>query len=71
MIRQARLPLLTFSLLATGIYAAALTMVRMRSELRHPEAVSAGLLVDLLVVVPLAFYFLAVRRAGWPCAPGA
>ncbi len=66
MVRLARLPLLSFALLATGIYAAAVTMMKMRAELRHPDAVSAGLLVDLLVTVPLAFYWLAVRRAGWP-----
>ena len=66
MVRQARQPLLSYALLATGIYAAAITMMRMRAELRHPDAVSAGLLVDLLVTVPLAFYWLAVRRSGWP-----
>lgn len=66
MVRQARLPFLTFAFIATAIYAAAVTMARMRPVLRHPDAVSAGLLLDLLVVVPLAFYFLAVRRAGWP-----
>jgi hypothetical protein len=66
MVRQTRLPLLSFALLATGIYAAAITMMRMRAALRHPDIVSAGLLVDLLVTVPLAFYWLAVRRAGWP-----
>jgi hypothetical protein len=63
---QARLPLLSFALLATGVYAAAIAMMRMRAELPHPDAVSVGLLVDLLVTVPLAFYWLAVRRAGWP-----
>lgn len=66
MVRQARLPLLSFALLATGVYAAAVTMMRMRASLHHPDLVSAGLLVDLLVTVPLAFYWLAVRRAGWP-----
>jgi len=66
MVRSARQPFLTFAVLATGIYAAAVTMVRMRPELRHPDAVSVGILIDLLVVVPLVFYFLPVRRAGWP-----
>ncbi|HEX3526755.1 MAG TPA: hypothetical protein VH988_06790 [Thermoanaerobaculia bacterium] len=66
MVRPARLPLLTFAFLATGIYAVAVIMVRMRPELRHPDAVSAGLLIDLLVVVPLVFYVLPIRRAGWP-----
>jgi len=66
MVRQARWPFLSFAGLATGIYAVAMTLERMRPALRRPELVSAGLLVDLLVVVPLAFYLLAVRRAGWP-----
>jgi hypothetical protein len=66
MVRQARLPFLSFTFLATGIYAVAITMERMRPALRQPELVSLGLLVDLLVVVPVAFYLLAVRRAGWP-----
>lgn len=66
MVRSARLPFLTFAALATGIYATAVTLMRMRSELRHPDAVSVGILIDLLVVVPLVFYLLPVRRAGWP-----
>src|SRR5262249_41525956 len=66
MVRQARLPFLTFAAIATAVYATAVTMMRMRPVLRHPDAVSAGLLIDLLIVVPLAFYFLPVRRAGWP-----
>lgn len=65
MVRQARWPFLSFAFLATGVYAAAMTLERMRPALRSPEIVSLGLLVDLLVVVPLAFYLLAVRRAGW------
>jgi hypothetical protein len=66
MVRQARLPFLSFGLVATAIYAAAITMEKRMPELRQPELVSLGVLVDLLVVVPLAFYLLAVRRAGWP-----
>lgn len=66
MVRQARWPFLSFGLIATAIYGTAITMERMRAVLHRPEAVSLGLLVDLLVVVPLAFYLLAVRRAGWP-----
>jgi hypothetical protein len=55
MVRQARLPFLSFAFLATGIYAVAITVERMRPALRQPELVSLGVLVDLLVVVPLAF----------------
>jgi hypothetical protein len=66
MVRQARLPLLSFALIATAVYATATVLMAMRATLRHPDIVSGGLLVDLLVTVPLAFYWLAVRRAGWP-----
>jgi hypothetical protein len=66
MVRQVRLPFLSFGFIAAAIYAAAITIERMRPVLHRPEAVSLGLMVDLLVVVPLAFYLLAVRRAGWP-----
>lgn len=66
MVRQARLPFLSFGLIATTIYAVAITMERRLPQLRQPELVSLGVLVDLLVVVPLAFYLLPVRRAGWP-----
>ena len=51
MVRSARLPFLTFAFVATGIYATAVTLMRMRPVLRHPDAVSGGLLIDLLVVV--------------------
>ncbi|HEX4960733.1 MAG TPA: hypothetical protein VF173_07835 [Thermoanaerobaculia bacterium] len=66
MVRSSRLPFFTFGLLAAAVYATAVTLVRLRPVLRQPELVSSGLLVDLLIVVPLAFYWLAVRRAGWP-----
>ena len=66
MVRQVRWPVLSFGLLATGIYAVAMTLERMRPALRSPEIVSLGLLVDLLITIPLAFYLLPVRRAGWP-----
>jgi hypothetical protein len=38
----------------------------MRPALQHPGLVSSGLMLDLLIGVPLAYYLLAVRRAGWP-----
>ncbi|MFY9825317.1 MAG: hypothetical protein WAM82_28320 [Thermoanaerobaculia bacterium] len=66
MVRQVRLSFLSFGFIAAAVYAVAITLERMRPVLHRPEAVSLGLLVDLLVVVPIAFYLLAVRRAGWP-----
>lgn len=53
--------------IATGIYAAALVIV---AQLSHLEArasmVAVALTLDLVVVVPLGFYLLVVRRQGLP-----
>lgn len=64
--RVSRLPLLAFALLATWVYVTALTLERLRPALQRPDLVSSGLLLDLLIGVPVAYYLLAVRRAGWP-----
>lgn len=64
--RLSRLPVLTFALLASWVYVTALTLERIRPALQHPDLVSSGLMIDLLIGVPLAYYLLAVRRAGWP-----
>ncbi|HSK77313.1 MAG TPA: hypothetical protein VLQ45_12740 [Thermoanaerobaculia bacterium] len=61
---RAKAPLATFALLTTCIYAVAVSVSRMRA-LEHPEVVALGLMFDLLVTVPLAYYLLAVRRGGW------
>jgi len=58
---------LLFVGVVVGVYASALAVV---SQLSHLEsganAVVAALTFDLVVVVPLAFYFLLVRRRGLP-----
>jgi len=64
--RISRLPVLAFALLAAWVYVTALSLERMRPALQHPDLVSSGLMLDLLLGVPLAYYLLAVRRAGWP-----
>jgi len=64
--RISRLPVLAFALLAAWVYVTALSLERIRPALQHPGLVSSGLMVDLLLGVPLAYYLLAVRRAGWP-----
>jgi hypothetical protein len=63
---MSHLPVLAFALLAAWVYVTALTLERMRPALQHPGLVSSGLMLDLLIGVPLAYYLLAVRRAGWP-----
>ena len=61
MTARAKAPLLTFAFLTTLIYAVAVSVSRM-PYLEHPDAVKLGLMFDLLVTIPLAFYLLAVRR---------
>ncbi|HKV12818.1 MAG TPA: hypothetical protein VJ725_32035, partial [Thermoanaerobaculia bacterium] len=65
MTARAKAPLATFAFLTTCIYAVAVSVSRM-SALEHPDVVKLGLMFDLLVTVPLAFYLLAVRRGGVP-----
>ena len=68
MTRRAHPPLLAFALLATGIYAAEVSILRMRPLWGRPELVALGVMLDLIVMVPLVYWFLAVRRGGWPLA---
>jgi hypothetical protein len=63
--RRAQLPLLAFALLATGIYAAEVSILRMRPLWGRPDLVALGVMLDLVVMVPLVYWFLAVRRGGW------
>jgi hypothetical protein len=63
-VQRARLPLTTFALVAACVYAADLSIARMRASLDRPELVTLGILADLVVVVPLAWYLLAVRWGG-------
>ncbi|HVG07253.1 MAG TPA: hypothetical protein VNM67_06070 [Thermoanaerobaculia bacterium] len=64
MTRRAHLYLFAFALVATGIYAAEVAVVRMRWE--RPDLIALGVMSDLIVMVPLVYWFLAVRRGGWP-----
>lgn len=63
--RRAYLPLITFTFVVLGIYAADLSIARMRMSLERPDLVTFGVLIDLVVVVPVAWYLLAVRWGGW------
>ena len=68
MIRRTYPPLFAFALLATGIYAAEVSILRMHPLWGRPDLVALGVMVDLIVMVPLVYWFLAVRRGGWPLA---
>jgi len=55
-----------FAGVAAAVYAAAFAIARLLPILQRPDAVAAGMTIDMVVVVPLAFYLLVVRRRGWP-----
>src|SRR3954469_7798262 len=62
--RAATLPLAGFGLITLGVYATALTVVASPLFARAPRLGAAGISFDLLVTVPLAFWFLVVRPRG-------
>src|SRR5918992_3143573 len=57
---------LLFTGIVAGVYATALVAVGHLSHLEGASAVAVGLTLDMVVVVPLAFYFLVVRPRGLP-----
>lgn len=59
------LPLL-FTVGAASVYLAALSLAPRLDRVHHPTVVALGLTLDLVLVVPAAFYFMVVRRRGWP-----
>lgn len=62
---------LWFAGIATGVYATALAVVGQLSHLKaHANVVAVALTLDLIAVVPLAFYLLVVRRRGRPSVDG-
>lgn len=61
-----RIAMLAFAILVTAIYGAGVAIVGQLPHLDHRGAVAVGLTLDLVVVVPLAFYLLVVRRGNVP-----
>jgi hypothetical protein len=61
---RSRQSLLTFVIVAAAIYAAGVAIVQQLPRIDHRGAVAVGVTFDLVVVVPLAFYLLVVRRLG-------
>jgi len=57
---------LLFLAILAAVYAASLTIVRRFPSLAHPDAVAVGMTLDLLVVVPAAYWALLVRRTRVP-----
>src|SRR5688500_14887284 len=60
-------PLPALALSGTAVIVVTLAVVRaMAAGGPHPELLADALTLDLLVTAPLAYWFLAVRGAGWP-----
>ena len=59
-------PLPVLGLFGLGVLLAALAVVRAVEAGIHPRLLADALTLDLLVTVPLAYWFLAVRGAGFP-----
>ena len=63
---QDRGPQLLFAGIVIGVYTSALAVANLLPYLERPRAVAVGLTLDMVAVVPLAFYLLIVRRRGLP-----
>jgi hypothetical protein len=63
---KAYFPLLAFGLALTAVYLATLFVVHALPQAPHPDVVAAALTLDLMVIVPLLYYGLLVRRKRWP-----
>ena len=59
-------PLPTLALFAIAVLLTTLAVVQVIEAGTHPGLLADALTVDLIVTVPLAYWFLAVRGAGWP-----
>lgn len=59
-------PLPALGLFGVAVLAATFGVVRAIEAGTHPQILADALTLDLLLAVPLAYWFLAVRGAGWP-----
>jgi len=61
-----RLSPLVFVAIVAAVYTTALALAGRLSSMEGAGALATGMTLDMVVVVPLAFYFLVVRRWGLP-----
>lgn len=59
---HSRYSYLLFLAIAATVYTAAIMLVRMLPDIERPGVLAAGIAVDMLVIVPAAYYFLVIRR---------
>ena len=57
---------LLFLAIATAVYTASLVLAGQLPQLANAGRVAIGMTLDMVVVVPAAFYWLVIRRRGWP-----
>ena len=55
-----------FLIVAASVYAAAFYVRSILATVDSPEVLAGALVVDLVILVPAAYYFLVVRRFGLP-----
>jgi len=65
-VRYRRQHWLPFIGLVVAVYSAALALAGWLPYLDRADVVAGGMTVDMVVLVPAAFYFLVVRRRGLP-----
>ena len=66
-LRRPAWPVLAFAAIASAAYlVAGLVVVPSLGAVSRPEILASALVVDLVVLVPLAYVVLLVRRRGWP-----
>lgn len=64
-ILRPRTPVMLFLCVLAGVYTTAWFVVGQLSSLESAGAVAIGLTCDMVILVPLAFYLLFVRRGGY------
>jgi hypothetical protein len=55
-----------FIAVLTAVYATAFCLRGVLDTIESPQVLAAALVLDMAVLVPVAYYVLVVRRFGWP-----
>ena len=59
-------PIPVLGLFAVAVLLTGMAVGRAVEAGLHPRLLADALTLDLIVTVPVAYWFLAVRGAGWP-----
>jgi hypothetical protein len=66
LLRLRAVRVLLFAALTATVYAVSLLVVARMRRVAHPEVLASAVLIDLAVVVPLAYFLLFLRGRKWP-----